>query len=101
VGVSCSKALVSMVTAAAALTWPSFANCTSRKDTHRGDHVVSGAFVPCAHPQGYYCLTVKLTVVAGTGVMGGYLSVPPFDLHSITQVRGVVGGAVCSTVYVR
>jgi len=44
----------------------------------------------CGYPgaalQGYYCLTVKLTIVQGSGHMAGYIPVPPFDLHTITQV---------------
>lgn len=41
----------------------------------------------CCTAQGYYCLTLKLTIIQGTGRMGGYIPVPPFDLHSMTQVR--------------
>jgi hypothetical protein len=46
--------------------------------------------------QGYYCLMLKLTIVQGTGRMGGYLPVPPFDLHSITQAGfGICGLQLC------
>jgi hypothetical protein len=41
----------------------------------------------CCTVQAYYCLTLKLTIIQGTGRMGGYIPVPPFDLHSMTQVR--------------
>lgn len=36
--------------------------------------------------QGYYCMNIKLTIVAGSGLVGS-LAVPVTDLHSTTQVR--------------
>lgn len=45
------------------------------------------AVLHCSCLQGYYCLTLKLTIVAGSGRMGGYIPVPPYDLHSMTQVH--------------
>lgn len=41
----------------------------------------------CHAVQDYYCLTLKLTIVSNSGRMAGMISVPPFDLHTITQAR--------------
>lgn len=47
----------------------------------------------CRHSallQGYYCLSLKLTIKAGTGRLDGSIPVPPSDLHRTTEV-GLVG----------
>jgi hypothetical protein len=51
----------------------------------------------CLTPQGYYCLMLKLTIVAGTGRMAGYIPVPPNDLHSMAQV-GPAGSSMSQPV---
>lgn len=40
----------------------------------------------CCILQGYYCLTIKLTIIAGSGLIGS-AAVPLVDLWSTTQVR--------------